>query len=92
MSGDDGIRTHVPETGNLISSQARYGHFDTSPYGIYYLSKQEFCQQKLFSGKSAEPMLREPGLQLTGMAAWVLWFLLRKRALTRFYFRRIIFF
>ena len=32
----NGIRTHVPVADNLISSQARYGHFDTSPVPIYY--------------------------------------------------------
>ncbi len=26
------IRTHVPVTGKLISSQSRYDHFDTAPY------------------------------------------------------------
>ena len=32
MSGEGGIRTHVPPNGgNLISSQARYNHFGTSP-------------------------------------------------------------
>ena len=36
FGGRGGIRTHVPYLGNLISSQARYGHFDTSPVPIYY--------------------------------------------------------
>ncbi len=36
FGGDGGIRTHVPLTDNLISSQARYDHFDTSPTEILY--------------------------------------------------------
>ena len=32
QNGEGGIRTHVPPNGgNLISSQARYNHFGTSP-------------------------------------------------------------
>ena len=31
FGGKNGIRTHVPETDNRISSAARYDHFDTFP-------------------------------------------------------------
>ncbi len=42
-SGECGIRTHVPETDNRISSAARYDHFDNSP-SIPLYSPQAFTE------------------------------------------------